>query len=158
MSIGLEMPLDIVPVWAAAPKNYTGAAMTAKYVSLKNYQRVFFVIQTGAWAGGTGAVTINEATDVSASDAQALSFSYQWNDVSTSGTMVRTAVTADTFNVGTANKIWIIPVEASMLSSGYDCVTLAIASPGANNDYYGVTYFMAGARYPQKTGATFLTD
>ena len=43
---------------ASAPQNMSGTAMTALYATLKYYNHIQFAIQTGAWAGGTAAVTI----------------------------------------------------------------------------------------------------
>ena len=147
-------------IWAAEPKNYTGAAMTAKYVSLKGYDHITIVIQTGAWAAGTAAVTINEATDVSATSPQALAFTKQWNDETASGTLVETAVTSNTFNLTTANKLYVIEIDAAQLTvdSNYDCLTLAVASPGANADFYGVTYILGGTRYAGATPLTAIAD
>lgn len=151
---------NIKVIWAAEPKDYSGAAMTAEYVSLKNYAHLTIVIQTGAWGGGTAAVTVNEATNVSADSAQALSFDYQWNDVATSGTLVKTAVTGDTFDLDTANKIYVIEIDASELDvvDGFDCVTLAVASPGVNADFYGVLYLLSGARFAQATPPSAIVD
>ena len=147
-------------LWAVEPKNYTGAACTAKYVSLKNYGHLTMMILTGAWAGGTAAVTLLQATDVSATGAKALSFAYQWNDVAASGTLVKTAVTADTFNLGTALKMYVIEIDAETLdlANDFDCVTIAVASPGANNDLYAVAYILPEAKYAQATPPTALTD
>lgn len=151
---------DAKIIWAAEPKNYTGAAMTAEYVSLKNYQRLTIIIQTGAWAGGTAAVTLSEATDVSASGAQALSFDYMWSDEVTSGTLVKNTVTSNTFDLDTANKLYVIQVDADDLdiADGYDCVTAAIASPGVNADFYSVCYILSGARQHAATPPSAIVD
>ena len=148
------------PLWACTPKNYTGAAATAKYVSLKNYGQMTIVIQVGAWAAGTAAVTLLQATDVSATGAKALAFTEMYSDETTGGTLVKNTVTGDTFNLDTANKIYVIQVDAAQLdaSNGFDCLTVAIASPGANADYYGVTYILGDSRYAQDTPPTALTD
>src|SRR5581483_7748726 len=74
-------------VFGSEPKNYTGATGNSDWVSLKGYHRAAAVIQTGAWAGGTAAVTLNQATDVSGSGSKALSFSYRWYFASTSFTV-----------------------------------------------------------------------
>lgn len=145
---------------AADPKNYTGAAMSDKYVSLKNYKRLTILIQTGAWAGGTAAVTLKQATAVAGTAAKALSFATQYNDEATSGTLVATTVTSDTFNIGTASKLYVIEVDAEKLdvAGGFDCVTAAVASPGANADLYSVSYILSGARYRESTPPTALLD
>lgn len=146
-------------IWACEPKNYTGAAATAKYVSLKGYHRITIIIQTGAWAGGTAAVTINQATDVSATGAKALAFTKYWTDDALAGTLVETAC-ASTFNLDTANSLYVIEVDASTLDLAnlFDCLTVAIASPGANNDFYGVVYALTEPRYAQATPPSPLVD
>lgn len=147
-------------IWAAEPKSYVSAAMAAKYVSLKNYARLVIVIITGAWAAGTAAVTLSQATAVAGTGAKALGFANQWNDVAASGTLVKTAVASDTFTLGTANKMFVIEVDAGSLdvAGGFDCVTLAVASPGANADFYGVAYILEGARYQQDTPPSAVLD
>lgn len=147
-------------IWAAEPKNYTGAAMTAKYVSLKNYAHLTILISTGAWAGGTAAVTLSQATDVAGTSAKALGLSNQWNDITTSGTLVKTAVAADTFTLGTANKLFVIEIEAHELdmANDFDCLTLAVASPGANADFYQVDYVLSEPRYASDTPPSALVD
>ena len=156
----LSLIEDAKILHAAEPKSYSSAAMAAKYVSLKNYNRLTIVIQTGAWAAGTAAVTLAQATNVSAGSAKALEFDSQWNDEATSGTLVKTAVTADTFNLTTANKEYVIEIDADALdvAGGFDCVTLAVASPGANADLYGVTYILSGARYHAATPPSALVN
>jgi hypothetical protein len=145
---------------AASPKNYTGAAMADAYVSLKNYQRLTIIIHTGAWAGGTAAVTLKQATAVAGTGVKALAFTKQFNDVAASGTLVETAVVANTFNLDTADKEYIIEVDAESLdlANGFDCVTAAIATPGANADLYSVEYVLSGARYQQSTPPSALVD
>lgn len=147
-------------LWANEPKNYTGAAATTKYVSLKDYRHLTISIITGAWAGGTAAVTLSQATAVAGTGAKALAFTKQWNDEATSGTLVETAVTSNTFNLTTANKLYVIEVDVETLdvSNGFDCLGVAIASPGANADFYGVLYELSGSRYRQATPPTALTD
>ena len=147
-------------LWANEPKNYTGAAATTKYVSLKDYRHLCIQIITGAWAGGTAAVTLSQATAVAGTGAKALGFTKQFNDVTTSGTLVETAVVSDTFTIGTANKLFVIEIDASQLdvANGFDCVGVAIASPGANADFYGVLYTLSGSRYGDTTPPSALVD
>jgi hypothetical protein len=145
---------------AAEPKNYTGAAITKKYVSLKNYRRLTIMIITGAWAGGTAAVTLKQATKVDGTGAKALGFTKQFNDVAADGALVETAVAGDTFNLDTANKLYVIEIDAEQLdrAGGFDCLSVDVASPGANADFYGVSYVLSGARYEQATPPDALVD
>ena len=131
-------------VWGSEPKNYTSATGHSDYVSLKHYGQCAAVIQTGAWAGGTAAVTLTQGTDVAGTGAKALGFSYTWLYASASGTVdtyTKTAVTSNTFDLDTANSLYIIQVRATMLDidGNFDCFRVSVASPGANTDLYGIT-------------------
>ena len=145
-------------VIGAVPIDTTGAAVTGDYVSLKGYSHLTIVIVKGAWAGGTPAVTLLQATDVSATGAKALSFSKQYAGTAlTNDTLTSNAVSSDTFNLtATANEYHVIEVDASSLDvdNGFDCVRVGIASPGANADLICVVYILSGARYPQAVSAT----
>lgn len=140
--------------------NMTGTAMTAKYVSLKNYRHLTIIIHSGAWAGGTAAVSLLQASDVSATGAKALGFSYQWTGTVASGALTKTAVTSDTFNISVANTLHVIEVDSDTLDAdnAFDCVTLVVATPGANNDYYNVDYILSDARYAEDVPPTAITD
>jgi hypothetical protein len=155
--------VDQIKTFYAAPiLNYTGAAMTAAWVSLKNYNHITFTILTGAWAGGTAAVTLNQATAVAGTSTKALGFSKMWTNIAsvTGDTYVETAVASNTFNLNTANCTYIIEVDAATLdvTNNFDCITLTIASPGSNNDFYNAIYQLSGARYQQASMPTCLTD
>jgi hypothetical protein len=151
---------SVKPIWAGEPKNYTGAAMAAKYVSLKNYTNLTIVIITGAWAAGTAAVTLLQATAVAGTGAKALAFDTHWHDETTSGALVKIATVSNTFNLTTALKMYVIEVDARSLdvAGGFDCATLAVASPGANADFYGVAYILHGSRYQGAAQPSALVD
>jgi len=149
-----DLDTRIVEV-GAVPIDTTGAAVTGDYVSLKNYRRLMIVISQGAWAGGTPAVTLKQATDVAASDEKALGFTYRWTKVGLTGTtFTKTAVTSNTFNLpAVANTINVLIVDAMDLDAdnGFDCVSCQIASPGANADLISMVYILDEARYNQAT-------
>lgn len=149
-------------VQAVEWKNWTGAAATGDYVSLKGYDHCTIVIVVGAFAGGTAAVTINQATTVAAAGAKALGFTEMWwnTDTTATDTLVRTAVVANTFNLAAANEHFVIEVPAASLdlAGNFDCLSLAIASPGANADYYGAVYLLWRSRYAQALPPSAIVD
>jgi hypothetical protein len=152
----MPLPVETIAIEAGAvPVNTTGAAVTGAYVSMKDFSHLTIIIQQGAWAGGTPAVTLKQATAIAGTSAKALSFVNRWTKVALSGTtFVKTAVTGDTFNLpNVANTVNVIEIDAEMLdaSNDFDCVGVDIASPGANADLVSVTYLLSGARYPQAT-------
>ena len=59
-------------VWAAAPKDITGAGLTGDYVCLKYHRKLAIVLMSGAWAGGTAAVTLTQATDATGGTSTSL--------------------------------------------------------------------------------------
>lgn len=73
---------------------------------------------------------------------------------------MKTAVTADTFDLTTANMLCVIEIDADSLdvAGGFDCVSVHMASPGANADFYRVTYILSGNRHHAATPPTALTD
>lgn len=138
---------------AILPKDVTGAAQVGDYMCLKNYQHLSIVLMQGAWAGGTPAVTLVQATDVAAAAEKALAFTKMWTKVGVTGTtFVETAVAANTFNLpAVANTVCVIEIDADMLdvNGGFDCVAVKVASPGANADLLTALYLLHGSRYSQ---------
>lgn len=149
-SLGIEV--------GAVPIDTTGAAVTGDYVSMKGFRKLLIVIFQGAWAGGTPAVTLKQATDVtnSQSDEKALSFTRKWSKVGLTGTIwAEAAVTSDTFNLpATANTITAIEVNAEDLdtNNGFDCVRVNVATPGSNADLICVAYILGDPRYSTPIG------
>lgn len=133
------------------PKDITGAAQTGDYVSLKDYRHLTIILQQGAWAGGTPAVTLFQATDVAATGEKALSFSKRYTQVGLTGTgYTETAVASDTFNLpNVANTINVIEIDAEDLDvdNGFDCVCVKVASPGANADLLSIQYILSEPRF-----------
>lgn len=139
----------------AVPIDTTGAAVTGDYVSMKGFDHLTIIISQGAWAGGTPAVTLKQASDVAGTGEKALSFAWRWTKVALTGTTyTKTAVTSDTFNLpATANTINVLEIDAASLDGdgGFDCVRLAIATPGANADLIAATYILSEPRFAQAT-------
>lgn len=135
----------------AVPIDTTGAAVTGDRVSLANYGHVTVIIQQGAWAGGTPAVTLKQHTAASAGTTSALAFTEYWSQTGLTGTgYTRTAVTSNTFNLtATANVTTVIEVDAATLSSDSEYFSCNIASPGANADLICVMYVLSQPRYAQ---------
>ena len=130
-------------VWVTAPADYNASACTAEYLNMSKYDKVVFIIQTGAWAGGAAAVTLLQADTVAAGNAKALAFTKMYtNDGAPTGdTLTETTVTGNTFNIDTANSLYVIEVDAAQLDvdNSFDCVALAIAAAsGDNADFYSV--------------------
>ncbi len=140
-------------VWAAAPKDITGAGVSGDYVHMKHHRKLAVVITTGAWAGGTAAVTLTQATDATGGTSASLPFTFQYVGTGlTSDTLVKTAVASNTFNLSAANKIHVIEVLASDLTEGYPFVRCEVASPGSNADLVSMVYVLYEGRGVESPG------
>jgi hypothetical protein len=139
----------------AVPIDTTGAACAGDYVSMKDFSHLTITIMQGAWAAGTSAVTLAQATTVAAGGTKALGFTKRWTKVALTGTTyTETAVASNTFNLpNVANTINVLEIDAADLDvdGGFDCVMVNCATPGANADLIAIHYLLTGARYPQAT-------
>lgn len=149
-------------VSAVVPINTTGAAQDGDWVSLKNYQHLTIVIQQGAWAGGTPAVTLEQATTVAGGSAKALAFTSYWAGTAlTDDNYAETAVSSNTYNLANAaNGVNIIEVDSDDLDqdNGFDCIRVRIASPGANADLISALYILTGCRYASVDPPSAIVD
>lgn len=145
MSQGLILE-RIHPIVAFVPIDTTGAGRDGDWINLKKARRIAGIIMMGAWAGGTPAVTWEQASDNSGTGAKALSFAEHWHGVAlTTDVMTKVAVASDTFNLAaTANKIYAMEVHATHLdmANGFSHVRMRVASPGSNADLIAGLYLV----------------
>lgn len=146
-------------LWAVEPKNHTGAVATSKWVCLKDYQRMYILITTGAIVGAVAAVTLAQATAVAGTGSKTLAFTGYYHDKTTPGTLVK-ATCSSTFALDTANTMYVIELDPSLTdhTNAFDCVTIAVGSPGVADDFYGVTYILVGNRFSDPTPPSALID
>lgn len=161
-STGMRLATRAIVAQVIPPANYTGAASTDVYVSLKDTTHATIVISTGAWAGGTAAVTLLQATAVAGTSSKALAFSTVYTNATapTSSVLTSTAVTSDTFNLSVAASTYVIEVDAASLdvANGFDCLCVHVATPGSNNDYYAANMILGQLRYAGKTPPNAMVD
>lgn len=136
---------------AIQPHDATGAASTGAWMSLKNAEDVTFVISKGAWAGGTPAVTIEQAQDVSGTNPKAVPFTQAWTKAATAGaTWQPVVVTANTFNlVAAPNTLAAVTISAQQLdkNNAYTSLRVVIGTPGVNADLVSVLAIFRNERY-----------
>jgi len=148
-----QMVKNCAIVQAFPPIDTTGAIQTGTVISLKHHDHVTIIINQGAWAAGTPAVTLTQDTScVGAPAVKALGFTHMYTNTAAPGSnvFVDTAVVANTFNLtAVANVTTVIEVDADTLdaTNGFDCMNVVIASPGANADLISGTYILSKSRY-----------
>lgn len=137
-------------VLAIAPIDTTGAGQDGVWVSLKHYRRLAIILVTGAWAGGTSAVTLEQCTAAgdANSDAKALAFTqylkaYDTDDTPDDAGAVVT-VSSNTYTIGDNANVQVIEVRAEDLdiNNGFSFVRVRTATPGANADLIAGVYYL----------------
>jgi len=149
MKHGLNLE-TIFPEMGAVPIDTTGAVVTGTAVNMANYGKLMIVISQGAWAGGTPAVTLTQATVEAFTDEKSLAMDYYWTKLAGASITTKTAITSDTFNLpATANTVTVLQIDASDLDSDneFNWVRVNIASPGANADLISVFYILGEPDY-----------
>lgn len=134
---------------AAVPKDITGAAYAGDYVSMRDAEELWILIQQGAWAGGTPAFTVGSGTTASGGTTAAVTAFEAWEGTSlTDDQYAAVTVAAGTFNLrNTANTFTIVRVKAAALPDGKPFVRGEIATPGSNADLLSMVYILTGLKH-----------
>ena len=131
---------------AGVPLDINGAGMSGDWVHLHNARRAAIILQKGAWAGGTPAVTLEQSLDAAGTSGKALAFTFQYSGTSlTNDVLVKTAVVANTFNLSAVSNLYhIIEIHAQDLdaANNFDYFRCVVASPGANADLLAMMYII----------------
>lgn len=138
---------------AINPQNITGAQTTSLWFGLQEYQRIVFVYSQGAWAGGTPAVTFNQAKDSAGTGSKGLNpliagsttlmeyWQMSADQTQAASAWARTTVAPASFTLpNQANTITVVEIDARMLdmTNNFVYVQTVVASPGANTDLLSV--------------------
>jgi len=128
---------------------------------------------TGGTSGGTGVVVKDYGSFVLMHTSNGTAFSS--GETITGGTSGYTATStsasknedmlldatasSNTFTIpAVANKTYVIPIDASDLGDGYDCLELEMAAPSAGTVTYGASYVLSGPRYGDEPAETAIYD
>lgn len=143
-------------IQAIPPIDTTGAGQDGVWVSMKHFKNLAVVLQTGAWAGGTSAVTLEQASDAAGTGAKAISFTsylkaYDTDDTPDDAGAV-TAVTSNTYTVGDNANVQVIEVRAEDLdiNNGFAFVRVRTATPGSNADLIAGLYLLYNGDFAGK--------
>jgi len=153
-------------VHGIALADHNNNARAGDWVCMKNYGHLTVCIITGTIAAGADdmLVTLNQATSVAGAGAKNLLFREFWagTHILTSDTAVRTASTTvagppvdSNFTIDNAgdDNMYFIEIHAEDLDveNNFDCVQVAISSPGANSALYTAFYLLSSPRYVHET-------
>lgn len=137
------------------PLDTTGAGATGLWVNMKFWRRLAIVLAKGAWAGGTSAVTLNQATSSAGAGSKALAFTVQYKGTGAAQTanndqLSKNTVASNTFALSTtAAEYHVIEVNAQDLdlANGFAWVQVACATPGSNADLLAGLYILYDPAY-----------
>jgi hypothetical protein len=142
---------------------HANAFGTGDYVSLKNARGVYIIVQH-VGAGATNLdLTVNEATNVSAGSAAAITTGAEFPiwinlDCTATDTLVK-QTDAITYHIAPTAVptmvVFYIPV--AKLSPGFDCVAIVGAGGNAAN-FASAIYILDGIRYAQGTPPSAIID
>lgn len=156
----ITLPQDFKVVQGAAPET-TNSGKTADYVSVRNANWLWVIVNLTQAAGHATAITLNRATAVAPTGATTLANNVQvWanEDCAASDTLVKqTDAKAFTVANDIKNKQIVFGVDPATLGEGYDVVTVVAADSSQATNFWSVTYLL-DTKYKQATPPSAIVD
>jgi len=138
-------------------------ALTSDYISCKNAQKVWFVIQHYGGGGDTDiTLGLQEATAVDGTGAAAVTETFPiWvdTDAGTSSDALVRQTDAASYKIDTgagADCLLVFEWDPAKFSSGYDCIM--VTDSGGNGSNIISVLALIENRYPSATPPTAITD
>lgn len=127
---------------AGPPLDITGAGLDSDWLNMGVGTKALVLFMTGAWAGGTSAVTLEQATAAAGTGAKALAIVKGWKK--TTAGWVAFAITSNTFDLDTANALYALEVSAAELDTngGFAYLQAKAATPGTNADLLAIAIIL----------------
>lgn len=154
------LPQNYKIVVGAAPET-TNGGKTADYVSVRNANWVWVIINVTQAVGHATAFTLNRATAVAGTGATTLASNVQaWlnEDVAASDTLVKqTDAKSVTVTNDVKNKQIVFGIDPSTLGDTYDVITVLSADSSQATNFWSVTYLL-DTKYKQATPPAAITD
>lgn len=155
-----QLVKNCMVIRAIAPVDMNAGALNSVGISLKGWDHITIIAQTGLIPGGTCAITLTQDVSVAwtSTDAIALGFTTVYTNEAAPGSSVLLPVTVvNTDNLAVPDAIYVIEVDADSLSQAmgvatglpFDCVRIELSGPGTN-DLVSVLCILSKGRY---TGA-----
>lgn len=154
MTKGLNLAEMLHVVNALPPVDLNGGKNT-DVINLKNYAHVSFIVQIGVSGGAVPTVKVQECDDAVPTNTTDIAFAAYKEETADGDTLgARTAIAATGLALSTNNNIfYVIEVDASQLTDGYDWVRLSFSDPAASV-IGSVVAILSGPRYANDQSAT----
>lgn len=148
------LPEHFKIVDASAGPVTTNGGVTFDYVSLRNVNAAWIVIQLTQAVGHATVVQPQKATAVAPTGATSITTAAEWwenEDTAASDTLVKqTAATSATVTNDVKKKQVIFKIDVAALGSTYDVLGCTISDSSQATNYVSAQYFLE-MRYPQAT-------
>ena len=156
----LCLPQEFKLVTGANPKT-TNGGFTGAYVSVKDAQMAWLLVEMTQAVGHATQITPVQATAVAGTGATALTVTVPiWSnlDVAASDTLVeRTAAVNYAVSSATKNMLVVFQIDPRTMGSGYDVLGFTVADSSQATNLAAATWVLQ-ARYPQATPPSATAD
>lgn len=156
-----DIPEKCKPLEAITPQ--AGGAITGAYVSLRDAEDCYVVVQINQAAATPVDITIEQATDVEGTGSKALTNTVPiWTDEDcvASDLLVRqTDAISYTTTAATKNKLVVFQLNPAFLdvTNGFSCITVKTAASDPTN-ITAAQYILSDLRFGGSTPPTDITD
>ncbi len=164
MAHPLTLPEMLKIVDATAGPVTTTGGVTSDYVSLKNVQMAYIVLQFTQAVGHATVIQPQVATAVAPSGATSITFSAEWwenEDTAASDTFVKqTAATSMTVTADVKKKQVIIRIDPDQVAAQgatLDVIGFTVSNSSQATNFVSAQFFLL-PRYAQATPLTAITD
>lgn len=154
MSKGINIAEFCHVVNILPPQSISGA-VNSDVFSMKNHAHVTIIVQAGSTNSDAGNITIEECDDFTPSNGTAIAFKYAAEETAAGDTLAAlTAATTSGIDVsGNDNIMYVIEIDASQLTAGYENLRLRWSAPGGATLVNAIA-ILSGARYAQSASPT----
>lgn len=139
----------------------SNGAYTTAFVSLKNINMAWIIIEALQDVGHATVINPQRATAVAPTGNVAIAHNAPWwlnANILTNDTLVRQADgTTMAFDVGAFDQLMVIQIDPAQLGDTYDCMGVVCTTSGQAGNFHTVT-FLLETRYGQATPPTAVVD
>jgi len=142
----------------------TNGGFSSDWISLKNVNKAYVVVNLTQAAGHATAFTLAQATVVAGSDTKALTneaLIWANEDCAATDTLVRqTDAKSYTVTNDIKNKMIVFevdPASALDVENNFDCISLTVANSGEASNFASIEFY-CDMKYREDTPPTVITD
>lgn len=128
---------------------------TGDVFSMENYSHATIIVQVGVSAAAFTKILVNECTAFAGTNATAIAYNYYKEETASGDTLSAktAATTAGVTPTANDNVFYVIEIDASELSDGYNFVQLQLTN-GTNSVIASAVAILSGSRYAGTQSAT----